>query len=108
MNSSLIFVLGAGALTVGVLAVLLPPLWRDLSSRGAALVMAVGIPLLAASLYAARGQPQAWEAAARAPAPPAGDDLEAMASQMLQRFEAGARATMAKGVAPPPLTPPSP
>lgn len=104
MNSSLIFVLGAGALTAGVLAVLLPPLWRDLSSRGAALVLAAGIPLLAASLYAARGQPQAWEASARAPVAPAGEDLEALAGQMLQRFEAGARATMAQGVTPPALT----
>ena len=92
MNSSLLFVGGAAALIFVVLAVLLPPLWRELSSRGIALVLAVALPLLAAGVYAARGQPQAWEAASRTPAP---EDLDAMAARMLQRFEAGARAAMA-------------
>ena len=91
MNPSLLFVMGAAALIFGVLAVLLPPLWRDLSSRGVALVLGVTLPMLAAGVYAARGQPQAWEAAARTPAP---EDLDAMAARMMQRFEAGARATM--------------
>jgi hypothetical protein len=91
MNPSLLFVIGAAALIVGVLAVLLPPLWRELSSRGIALLLGVTLPILAAGVYAARGQPQAWEAAARTPAP---EDLDAMAGRMLQRFEAGARATM--------------
>jgi hypothetical protein len=52
MNPKLIFVLAAAALTVGALAVLLPPLWRNLSSRATALLLAMGLPLLAASLYA--------------------------------------------------------
>jgi hypothetical protein len=91
MSPSLLFVVGAAALIFLVLAVLLPPLWRELSSRGIALVLAVTLPLLAAGVYAARGQPEAWEAAARAPAR---EDLDAMATRMLQRFEAGARATM--------------
>ena len=47
--------------------------------------------MAAASVYAARGQPQAWDAAARAPA--ADDNLEAMAEKMLKQFEAGARAS---------------
>ncbi len=94
MTPQLMFVLGAAALTLGVLAVLLPPLWRNLSSRAAALVLAMGLPLLAASLYALHGQPQAWEASARAPAP--ADTLDAQASQMLQKFEAGAQANRAR------------
>ena len=102
MNPSLLFVAGAALLTIAVLAVLLPPLWRDLSTRGAALLLALALPLVAASVYAARGQPQAWEASARAPA---ADDLDAMATKMLKQFEAGARAT---GKVAPPLDLPKP
>lgn len=94
MNPKLIFVLAAAALTVGALAVLLPPLWRNLSSRATALVLAMTLPLLAAGLYARYGQPEAWEASARAPAP--ADTLDAQAAQMLQKFEAGAQNNRAR------------
>ncbi len=102
MNASLLFVAGAAALTLAVLAVLLPPLWRDLSSRGAALLLALTLPVIGAAFYASRGQPEAWEAVARAPA---ADDLDGMASRMLKQFEAGARAS---GKVAPPLDLPKP
>lgn len=103
MNASLVFVASAGLMVFAVLAVLLPPLWRDLSTRGAALLIAAVLPMAAASVYAARGQPGAWDASARAPAP--GDNLEAMAEKMLRQFEAGARSS---GKVAPPLDLPKP
>lgn len=86
IQSFLTFTLLAALLTAAVLALLLPPLWRGGSGRRAAWALGVGLPLLAASLYLAKGQPGAWEAQARQPA---GPDLDAMATQMLRQLEAG-------------------
>lgn len=82
----LTFTAVAALLTAAVLAVLLPPLWRGGSGRRASLVLGVGLPLVALSLYAAKGQPQAWAVETRQSAP---DNLDAMATQMLRRLEAG-------------------